>query len=117
MPALDELGVPLLKIALVRRLILATKRHEAEGDPSDVGLFLDADLSILGADEETYTAYSEAVRREYAWVPEAAYRDGRLKVLTSFLRRERLYHIEPMAERFEAQARRNLSDEVQALSA
>jgi predicted metal-dependent HD superfamily phosphohydrolase len=115
--ALGELGGSPLTAALARRLILATKRHKLEDGPPDFGIFLDADLSILGAEEETYRAYSEAIRREYAWVPEAAYREGRLKVLANFLRRERLYHTERMAERFEARARRNLSDEVQALSA
>lgn len=114
--ALDELGVPPATAGLTRRLVLATKGHEAEADVPDLGLFLDADLSILGAPEETYMAYSEAIRREYAWVPEAAYREGRLKVLTNFLRRERLYFTAPLAERFGARARRNLSREIQALS-
>ena len=114
--ALDELGVSSQTINLVRRLILATKGHEAEGGPPDIGLFLDADLAILGAPEETYLAYSEAIRREYAWVPEEAYREGRLKVLTNFLRRGRLFYTEQMAARFEAQARRNLSNEIEGLS-
>lgn len=115
--ALAELGVPAPTSALARRLILATKRHDAEGGPPDLGLFLDADLSILGAPEETYLAYGEAIRQEYSWVPEAAYREGRLKVLTDFLRRGRLYHTGQMAERFEARSRRNLSDEIGRLSA
>ena len=114
--ALEELGVPPGKIDVVRRLILATKRHEAVGDLPDFGLFLDADLSILGAPGETYKAYSEAIRREYSWVPEDAYRAGRLKVLTNFLRRERLYFTDTLAERFEAKARLNLLNEISALS-
>lgn len=115
--ALGELSVPPPKIDLVRRLVLATKRHEAEDEMPGLGLFLDADLSILGADAETYLAYSEAIREEYAWVPDAAYREGRVRVLTNFLRRERLYYTAPLAERLEAQARRNLADEIRALSA
>jgi predicted metal-dependent HD superfamily phosphohydrolase len=115
--ALAELGVPPERVESVRRLILATEGHEARGDVPDLGLFLDADLSILGTEEETYRAYSEAIRKEYAWVPDAAYREGRLKVLTSFLRRERLYYTGPLAERFEARARSNLSNEVRVLSA
>ncbi|HWS90537.1 MAG TPA: hypothetical protein VN282_26450 [Pyrinomonadaceae bacterium] len=114
--ALAELRVPAVRSDLVRRLILATKRHKAEGGRPDFGLFLDADLSILGTDAETYLAYSEAIRGEYAWVPEHAYLAGRLKVLTDFLRRERLYYTEALAQRLEAQARRNLSDEVRRLS-
>jgi predicted metal-dependent HD superfamily phosphohydrolase len=114
--ALGELSVPPVKVDLVRRLILATKGHETAGGPPDLGLFLDADLSILGADAETYLAYSEAIRDEYAWVPEAAYREGRAKVLTNFLRRGRLYYTEALAERLEARARRNLSDELRRLT-
>lgn len=114
--ALAELQVKPATVSLTRRLILATKRHEAENDVPDFGLLLDADLSILGAEDETYRAYGEAIRREYAWVPEDAYREGRLKVLGHFLRREHLYYTEPLAERFEAKARRNLSNEIQTLS-
>jgi predicted metal-dependent HD superfamily phosphohydrolase len=114
--ALDELGVPPALNDLVRRHILATKRHEVEDGLPDLGLFLDADLSILGAPEKTYLAYSEAIREEYAWVRDDAYREGRLKVLTHFLRRERLYFTEPLAERFEARARHNLSNEIRSLS-
>lgn len=115
--ALGDLSVPASTVTPVRRLILATKRHEAEGDLPDLGLFLDADLSILGSAEDSYLAYSEAIREEYSWVPEADYREGRLKVLNNFLRRERLYYTTQFAELFDAQARRNLSDEIRRLSA
>jgi predicted metal-dependent HD superfamily phosphohydrolase len=114
--ALGELGVPPDVVEAARRLILATKRHEAEGDVADLGLFLDADLSILGAEAETYLAYSGAIRREYSWVPDAAYREGRLKVLTNFLGRGRLYYTGRLADRFEARARINLSSEIRALA-
>lgn len=114
--AMAELGVPPERAEAARRLILATKRHEADGDVPDLGLLLDADLSILGADEETYLAYSRAIRREYSWVTDAEYREGRLKVLKSFLGRRRLFYTEPLTERFEAQARSNLSNEIRALS-
>jgi predicted metal-dependent HD superfamily phosphohydrolase len=114
--ALRELKASPSSITLTRRLILATKRHEGGGDLPDADLFLDADLAILGAADETYLAYSEAIRREYSWVPDAAYREGRLKVLTSFLGRERLYYTGPMAERFEARARSNMSNEIRTLS-
>jgi predicted metal-dependent HD superfamily phosphohydrolase len=41
--ALDELSAPPPTINLTRRLILATKSHEAKADVPDSGLFLDAD--------------------------------------------------------------------------
>ena len=114
--ALAELRVPPERIEAVRLLILATQRHEAAGDAPDLGLFLDADLSILGAEEETYLAYREAVRMEYSWVPDAAYREGRLKVLKKFLGRERLYFTDALAARFEARGRINLASEILALT-
>lgn len=113
---MGELGVPLERVEAARRPILAIKRHEAEGDVPDLGLFFDADLSMLRAEEVMYLAYSEAIRREYSWVPDAAYREGRLKVHTSFLGRERLYYTEPLAERFEARDRSNLSNEIRELT-
>ena len=114
--ALRELGVPPGRIDTVRRLILATKRHGAVDDLPDLGLFLDADLAILGSENETCLAYAQAIREEYAWAPEAAYREGRIKVLKSFLRRERVYFTQEMAERLEALARSNMADEVRSLS-
>ena len=70
--------------------ILATKTHTLD-DVSDqvkqeIGLFLDADMSILAADEEEYKAYAENVRAEYleAGVTLEDYNKGRLKFLESF---------------------------------
>ena len=96
----------------VRDLILATKTHQA-ADPATAWL-LDADLAILGAEPEAYTAYAEAIRLEYAWMPEELYCRGRARVLTSFLERPQIYRTEPFRERFEAQARQNLAEELAA---
>ena len=78
----------------VERLILATRHGaspaDADSDP-DLALLLDLDLSILGADRATYATYAEAIRREYAIVPDAIYRPGRRRVLTEFLARPRIY--------------------------
>lgn len=70
--ALAELGVATERVYSVRRLVLATRRHRMEDDVPDLGLFLDADLSILGAPEEVYAAYVEAIRKECLWVPDGA---------------------------------------------
>ncbi|MCA1633038.1 MAG: hypothetical protein LC802_04780 [Acidobacteria bacterium] len=61
--ALGELWARAETVAEVRQLILATKKHEGEGFRPSARLFLDADLSILGAGEEVYLQYSEAIRR------------------------------------------------------
>lgn len=112
---LAQFGAPQETINRVRRLILATKKHEA-GNLSRGGLlFLDADLSILGAPEEIYLQYRAAIRKEYAWVEEEVYRRERKRILENFVARERLYFTDELRGRLEAQARLNLRAELRAL--
>ena len=99
----------------VRHLILATKTHSAlPGDP-DCRLLLDADLAILGAPPADYDAYAAAIRREYDWVSEADYKAGRVRVLSSFLNRDRLFHTDAFSA-LEQPARANLGREIAWLS-
>ncbi len=73
---------------------------------------MDIDLSILGADAETYAAFEVAVRREYRIVPMFIYRKKRMEVLKSFLQRPHIYHNEPFQSEREQQARVNLSNAI-----
>jgi predicted metal-dependent HD superfamily phosphohydrolase len=98
------------------RLILLTKGHRADAGDRAGQVLLDADLAVLGADEAAYDRYAAAIRREYAWVPEADYRAGRSRVLEDFLRRPRVYHTEEMHARAEALARANLRREIALLA-
>jgi predicted metal-dependent HD superfamily phosphohydrolase len=113
--ALTQLGVVEDTIVLVQKMILATKHHKADDLPYDGKLFLDFDLSILGRKASIYKEYSEAIRTEYAWVPQDLYRQGRRKVLSSFLQREKIYYTDQLAEIFEAQARQNIESELAEL--
>lgn len=100
-------------VSAVERCILATQKHETDWfDIPDLPLFLDLDLAILGAPEETYREYSMAVRQEYDWVLEPSYRFARRRVLKAFLERPRLFFTPAMADRFEQQARRNMEQEL-----
>jgi predicted metal-dependent HD superfamily phosphohydrolase len=94
------------------RLILLTKTHQADEADIEGKALLDADLSILSAPQAEYDGYAAAIRREYAWVPEADYRAGRAGILERFLTRQRIYHSPVMDE---AAARRNLAREIAAL--
>lgn len=103
------------------RMIEATAHHQIPdgldpADLSDMAEFLDMDLSILGARTEVFDAYEQAIRREYAFVPEALYREARRGILQRFLERERLYFSDWGRERFEATARANLAASIAALS-
>jgi len=112
---LGKLPVNAETIRSVRDLILATKSHRGNNLSGDAKLFLDADLAILGMSEETYIKYSKAIREEYSWVPELRYRRSRKKILESFMSRERIYVTDELKERFEKQARKNITGEIKSL--
>ncbi|MBB6407432.1 HD domain-containing protein [Mesorhizobium sangaii] len=82
----------------------------------DAGLFLDMDLSILGAQPDAFDAYERAVRREYHWVEEPMWRAGRSAVLKNFLARPHIFHTEAFRQRFEPQARLNMARSLEALT-
>jgi predicted metal-dependent HD superfamily phosphohydrolase len=94
-------------------LVLATRAHAvpagiAPDVAADCAWFLDMDLSILGADAETFAWYDAAIRREYTEVTDAEWRVRRPRVLGTFLARERLYLTDYFHTRLDAQARANL---------
>jgi predicted metal-dependent HD superfamily phosphohydrolase len=115
--ALTALAMPQETVSKVSEMILATKHHKAESLSNDALLFLDLDLSILGADEETYRAYGMSIRKEYSWVADDIYRRERGKILEKFLQREFIYNTKEMRERFEARARINIESELKELRA
>lgn len=102
------------------RMIEATERHRVPdgigaAEAADLRIFLDMDLSILGADTERFDAYEAGVRHEYREVPEALFRSGRSRILAGFLARERLFLSDWGRQRFEAAARANLGRSIAAL--
>jgi predicted metal-dependent HD superfamily phosphohydrolase len=115
---LGPLGVPASAIERVVQMIWGTA-HTPDGPPpsADARVLLDADLAILGAAEGRYARYAADIRKEYAWVPEADYRAGRVAVLEKFLARPRVYHTPLMFEEGEARARANMRAEIAALQA
>jgi predicted metal-dependent HD superfamily phosphohydrolase len=115
---LAGLGFPGALVAKVARYILATRHDqpvEEIGDP-DLVLLLDLDLSILAAAPDAYRAYAQAVRREYAFVPDPLYRKGRARVLEAFLARRHIYGTERLRALWEQPARANLAGEVAELA-
>jgi predicted metal-dependent HD superfamily phosphohydrolase len=104
-------------IASVEQCILATQAHEVNSPRViDLPLFLDLDLAILGAQEEVYHRYCQAIRAEYDWVPELAYRAARTEILNNFIERPALFYTHTMAARYEARARHNIEWELRELS-
>jgi len=110
---MEELHRPKDEIARVRKLILATA-HAAKAATTDEALLLDIDLAILGADQAEFDEYDRAIRVEYEWVPEVAYRFARAAVLESFLKREQIFETAAYRDR-DSIARQNLERALQRL--
>lgn len=108
----DEWGNNLGLVGEVSFLIWGTQGHSRGGDWKEGDVFLDADLSILGTDPTTYTAYASAIRKEYGWVAEYDYCHGRRKVLQGFLDREKIFCNDWPGYYTEKQARANIAAEI-----
>ncbi len=108
---LSEVGVPGEVIERVKELVLATKSHQAPPDDLDCQIFLDCDLAILGNPKDIYDEYAKNIRKEYSWVSDEDYRNGRKQVLESFLQRDRIFYV----YNYEGQARKNLERELASL--
>lgn len=114
---LTKLGFSEDRVGKVVRCILATCHgQKAAPDDADVALLLDLDLSILAAPTDLYRSYAQAIRREYAHVPDALYRAGRARVLEGFLARDHIYLTERLRALWEEPARANLAAELTGLT-
>ncbi|MDQ0934501.1 HD domain-containing protein [Streptomyces turgidiscabies] len=113
--ALTEAGVSPAGTAEVARLVRLTVTHAPEPDDLAGQMLCDADLAILAAPADTYAAYTAAVREEYAFVPEDAFRAGRAAVLRQLLDLPRLFWTPYGTERWEKAARDNITAELEHL--
>ena len=113
--SLSKLGIPTVQIDRISHLILATQSHHSNPKDPECQALLDCDLSILGTPPDQYQTYALAIRQEYHWVSEDAYRTGRSRVLQQFLDRDRIYHCHEL-HAYETQARQNLTTELIVLS-
>ncbi|MET9549606.1 hypothetical protein ABZY36_30505 [Streptomyces sp. NPDC006627] len=115
--ALPEAGLSAARTAEVARLVRLTVTHDpAEGDRNGEVL-CDADLAILAAAPDAYAAYAAAVREEYAFVPDEAFRTGRAAVLRQLLGLPHLFRTPHGAAEWETAARENLMTELALLDA
>jgi predicted metal-dependent HD superfamily phosphohydrolase len=99
----------------VVRLVLATKTHKVAADDVNGAVLSDADLSVLGSPPQRYRAYAEAVRAEYAEIPDDVFGPARARVLSALLT-GRLFHTAPGVRRWEERARANLGAEIGLLT-
>jgi predicted metal-dependent HD superfamily phosphohydrolase len=112
----SEAGVKGPLAAIVAKLVMATKSHEASAD-ADAGLIVDVDLSILGQHEARFSEYEQQIRQEYGWVPQALFASKRAEILQRLLARERIFVTEWFHHKYERQARQNLEASISKLRA
>ena len=114
---LATLGVGKKQLEKVSEFIIATKDHKIkeEEKESDIAWFLDFDMSILGADAETYSEYTRQVRSEYRIYPDPVYNEGRKKFLQQTLLNPTIFHTSIFQASYEPQARANIRKELESL--
>ncbi|KAM7213820.1 hypothetical protein V8F06_010816 [Rhypophila decipiens] len=141
---LTDAGVNAKQVEKIKEMIGATATHalprrfsesdlDKRGEARDLALFLDMDLSILGAEKLEYEWYESMVRKEYNWVGDHEWRVGRADVLGRLLglssskngagkkesgevkEQKFIYHTDLFRELFEDQARRNMRSSLDML--
>ena len=110
--ALASAGLDADTVAEVARLVRLTETHRPSDRDVNGGVLSDADLAILAAADGRYTEYVTAVRREYAHVPDAAFREGRNAILEELLAKPHLFHTAYAREQWEDAARANVRREL-----
>jgi len=98
----------------VRRLVLATKSHDADAH-ADAPLMVDVDLCILGAAPDRFWEYERQIRAEYSWVEDRLFAVKRSQILELFLARPRIYSTPDFFDRLETNARINLAASIRRL--
>lgn len=115
--ALPEAGLSQERTDEVARLVRLTTTHAAAPGDHNGAVLCDADLAVLGSAPEAYAAYAAAVREEYGFVPDDDFRAGRAAILEQLLDLPRLFRTPHGELEWEARARRNLAQELRALTA
>jgi predicted metal-dependent HD superfamily phosphohydrolase len=114
---LARCSVPAPTIAEIQRLVRLTAGHAVSPEDGNGALLADADLAVLARPWPAYAAYADAIRAEYAHVPDDLFRAGRARVLSGLLALPTLYRIPALRERWEEPARANVARELTNLTA
>lgn len=111
--ALTELGEPEAVIRRTGDLILATRHTLTDSaiKEGDLALLISLDLAILAAPGDRYDAYVQAVRAEYAHVPDAQFWPARAGFMRRFLAQPAIFPHPDFAGREKA-ARANITREI-----
>lgn len=100
----------------IKKLILATDYSRKTTNPSiDEMLIQDLDLLILGSIPSDYQEYAKLIRKQYSHISDNVFNNERTKILQSFLDKQNIYNIDYFRSKYEVQARKNITGEIEAL--
>ncbi|CDW71990.1 UNKNOWN [Stylonychia lemnae] len=118
----NEINLPEAQAKLVQNIIMATVKHQIDSSQltsdQDIylcGVFLDADLSVLGWETSDYNEYAERIWQEYSFYGWEPYCKGRAAVLNKMLEKESLYFTKEIRDSLEGKARQNIREEIARL--
>lgn len=115
---LGQLGIDAGLSQRVGDLITATApAMHLSAAPPPLAHLLDADLSIFAASRDRYSEYTAAVRVEYAHIPHDTFREGRGRILSTYLDQPHIYRTPAAHRMWEERARENVGRELQLLRA
>ncbi len=115
--ALNELNVDPKLIDQVVALIKKTRYHfpVEKSESEEMKQLLDLDLLVLGKSPEAYQEYVMGIRNEFSAYPDLLYKPGRKTVLNKFLAAPAIYRTAFFVDKYEKQARVNLTTELSLL--
>lgn len=95
--------------------MINTTDHNSMVKDNPTAVLIDCDLAILSSPAERYLRYSDGIKKEYSHVEDVFYRESRIRVLNSFLKKKRIYRTPEMRKNAEEAARKNIMDEISRL--
>jgi len=110
--ALSALDVPVEMIEQITYMIECTEQHNNPQQDENTQIFLDADMAIIGVSGDAYQRYTEQIEDEFVGVPRILYQQGRKRFIEMTLNTKRIFHTDYFFNRYEKQARNNLSQEL-----
>uniref|UniRef100_A0A0N5B271 Inhibitor_I29 domain-containing protein n=1 Tax=Strongyloides papillosus TaxID=174720 RepID=A0A0N5B271_STREA len=81
----------------------------------DIHYLIDFDMMVHGESPEKYEIYKSKLRQEYSYLNEKEYKKERVKVLKLFLQIPNIYATKEFRDKYEEQARKNISEEIISL--
>jgi len=100
----------------IEGLILATDYSKKQNQNFEQQLMQDIDIEILGKSAEEYKDYSKAIRLQYAEYPDKIYNPARIKILQTFINKDKIYNTKYYQDKYESQARENIKSEIESLT-